>query len=68
MMRQQGIPPSEVEQVAAGTAAAFALRLRRDARIRIEWDELDLRQVAERDGQVERIRRWGRLTDRRPAG
>jgi hypothetical protein len=60
LMSKKGIPPADVEQVLVTTAATFARTLQA---AKIRWDELDLRKIEGKGGQIAAIKKWGRLTN-----
>ena len=63
MMSKKGISTADIEQTITSTSTTFAYVLKLKGRDDIPWDELDLRQVTTKDEQIERIKRWGKLTN-----
>jgi hypothetical protein len=62
-MSKKDIPAAEIEDVISTTSTTFAMGVSLQARIEIKWDELDLRNVSGRQAQIERIKKWGKLTN-----
>lgn len=63
LMSKKDIPIDQVEQVVEQTSTAFAMGLKLQGRVDVKWDGLDLRDVAGREEQIQRIKRWGKLTN-----
>jgi hypothetical protein len=61
LMSKKDIPPADIEQRLATTAAAFAKTLQSAKGLVIQWDELDLRKIEGKAEQIEAIKKWGRL-------
>ena len=61
LMSTRGIPAVDVEQVVSNTCAKLSAGLQPLLDRRIEWNELDLREVTGWEEQLKRIKRWGRL-------
>jgi hypothetical protein len=61
-MSKKNIPANKVDQVVSETSSTFALGLKLQGRIEVHWDKLDLRAVSGKQGQIQRIKAWGKLT------
>ena len=63
LMSKKNIPADEIENITSGTSTTFAMGLKIQGRVDVKWDELDLRKVSGREQQIERIKKWGKLTN-----
>jgi hypothetical protein len=61
LMSKKGIAASEIEQVLATTSSRFSQALQSAKMPAIRWNELDLRQVEDKEDQIRRIKEWGKL-------
>jgi len=61
LMSTRGIPAVHVEEVVANTCRKLSTKLEPFLGRGIAWDELDLREVTDREEQLNGIKRWGRL-------
>jgi hypothetical protein len=61
LMSKKDIPPADIEQTLATTAATFAQTLQSAKGPAIRWDELDLRRIDGKDAQIAAIKKWGKL-------
>jgi hypothetical protein len=61
LMTTRGIPAVDVEQVVSNTCTKLSAGLQPLLGGRIEWNELDLREVTGWEEQLKGIKRWGRL-------
>ncbi len=61
LMSTRGIPAVDIEQVVSSTCMKLSSGLEPLLGDRIEWNELDLREVTSWEEQLKRIKRWGQL-------
>jgi hypothetical protein len=61
LMSTRGIPAVDVEEVVSNTCTKLSVGLQPILGGKVEWTELDLREVTGWEEQLVRIRRWGRL-------
>jgi hypothetical protein len=61
LMSKKDVPADDVDQVASNTSSTFALGLKLKGEPDIQWDELDLREVSDREEQLQRMQGWGKV-------
>jgi hypothetical protein len=62
LMSKRGIAACDIERLLATASTRFSQALQSAKLPAIQWNELDLRQVEDKDDQIRRIKEWGRLT------